>query len=78
MAREAGDTVDRRVVEDIHQRDPDIQGVLALSGVQNGLFHEEEWRVLARKGDWLVASYCGTMTSWTYRWAARTRVGARF
>ena len=69
VEREAGDRVDKRVVEFIEQKDENEEGVLSLSGIQNGLMHEEEWRVVAvnRSNGWLVASYCGAMTSWRYR-----------
>jgi len=65
--RDVGDTVQKRVIMYIQQPHTDKQGQLALSGIQNGLYHEEEWRVLARHGEWILASYCGSMTSWTYR-----------
>ena len=69
VERDDGERVDKRVVELIEQKNENEEGVLRLSGIQNGLMHEEEWRVVAanRSNGWLVASYCGAMTSWTYR-----------
>ena len=69
VEREEGDIVSKRVVEFIEQKNNNEEGVLSLSGIQNGLMHEEEWRVLAENSDngWMVASYCGAMTSWRYR-----------
>ena len=69
VERDEGDTVDKRVVEFIEQKDENEEGALGLSGIQNGLMHEEEWRVVAAEESqgWLVSSYCGTMTSWSYR-----------
>ena len=67
VVKDTGEVVDKRVVEYIEQREEARQGVLSLSGVQNGLHHEEEWRVVGRRGGWLVAEYCGSMTSWSYR-----------
>ena len=46
VERDAGDRVDKRVVEFIEQKDENEEGVLSLSGIQNGLMHEEEWRVV--------------------------------
>ena len=68
VERDDGTIVDKRVIELIEQKNDKKEGALSLSGIQNGLMHEEEWRVVAmNKGqDMLVASYCGTMTSWTY------------
>ena len=68
VERDDGTIVDKRVIELIEQKDDKREGALSLSGVQNGLMHEEEWRVVAmnKDHDILVASYCGTMTSWTY------------
>ena len=42
-----GDTVNKTVIEHISQPDPSKEGLLILSGIQNGLFHSERWRVLA-------------------------------
>lgn len=69
VERDDGERVDKRVVELIEQKNENEEGVLSLSGIQNGLMHEEEWRVVAvnRSNGWLVASYCGAMTSWRYR-----------
>jgi len=69
VEKDTGETVDKRVVEFIEQKNENEEGVLGLSGIQNGLMHEEEWRVVAedKSNSWLVASYCGAMTSWTYR-----------
>jgi len=69
VEREEGDIVSKRVVEFIEQKNKNEEGVLSLSGIQNGLMHEEEWRVVAENtgNGWLVASYCGAMTSWRYR-----------
>jgi len=69
VERDAGDRVDKRVVEFIEQKDENEEGVLSLSGIQNGLTHEEEWRVVAanKSKGWLVASYCGTAVNILYR-----------
>lgn len=69
VEREDGEIVSKRVVELIEQKNKNEEGVLSLSGIQNGLMHEEEWRLVAvnSENDWLVASYCGAMTSWRYR-----------
>ena len=69
VERDDGNTVSKRVVEFIEQNIEDEEGLLSLSGIQNGLMHEEEWRVVAENSEngWLVASYCGAMTSWRYR-----------
>ena len=68
VERDDGTIVDKRVIELIEQKDDKMEGALSLSGIQNGLMHEEEWRVVAmnKDHDMMVASYCGTMTSWTY------------
>jgi len=62
-----GDTVNKTVIETITQPDPTKEGLLELSGIQNGLFHSERWRILAfSKDSHIIAAYCGTMTSWVY------------
>ena len=69
VERDDGNTVSKRVVEFIEQNIEDEEGLLNLSGLQNGLMHEEKWRVVARNksNGWMIASYCGSMTSWKYR-----------
>ena len=69
VERDDGNTVSKRVVEFIEQNIEDEEGLLSLSGIQNGLMHEEKWRVVAmnKSNGWMIASYCGSMTSWKYR-----------
>ena len=64
-----GDTVNKSVIEHIEQPSPEEQGLLLLEGTQNGLYHSEQWRILELTKDFMISSYCGTMTSWVYRGA---------
>ena len=61
-----GDTVNKTVIEHIEQPDADKQGLLIFGGIQNGLFHSERWRILEFNSEFMIAAYCGTMTSWVY------------
>jgi len=61
-----GDTVNKTVIEHIEQPDAEKEGLLIFGGVQNGLFHSERWRILEFDGEFMIAAYCGTMTSWVY------------
>jgi len=69
VEKDSGELKDKTVLEDVHQNVPEKQGFLQLSGIQNGLFHSEEWRILERNKDFMIAEYCGTMKNWVYQGA---------
>ena len=54
MERESGEVLDKSVIEEISQNLPDKQGYLEMTGIQNGLFHSEEWRVLERNDNFML------------------------
>jgi len=64
-----GDTVNKTVIEYIEQPDGDKEGLLIFGGYQNGLYHSERWRILKFDKQFMIAAYCGTMTSWVYNGA---------
>ena len=58
--------MNKTVIEYIEQPDKDKEGLLIFGGVQNGLYHSERWRILKFQKEFMIAAYCGTMTSWVY------------
>ena len=54
MERESGEVLDKSVIEEISQNLPEKQGYLEMTGIQNGLFHSEEWRVLERNDNFML------------------------
>jgi len=69
VERISGEVVDKTVLEEISQNLGDKEGFLQMSGIQNGLYHEEEWRILHRNKNFMLAEYCGTMKNWVYKGA---------
>ena len=51
----SGEIVDKSVVEEITQDNQDKQGFLQMSGLHDGLFHSEEWRVLEINQNFLIS-----------------------
>ena len=54
MERVSGEVLDKTVREEISQNLPDKQGYLQMTGIQNGLYHSEEWRVLERNDNFML------------------------
>ena len=54
MERVSGEVLDKKVREEITQNLPDKQGYLQMTGIQNGLYHSEEWRVLERNENFML------------------------
>ena len=54
MERTSGEILDKSVREEISQNLPDKQGYLEMNGIQNGLFHSEEWRVMERDENFML------------------------
>ena len=54
VERVSGEILDKSVMEEITQSNPDKQGFLQMSGIQNGLFHSEEWRVLEINQNFMI------------------------
>ena len=42
------------VMEEIWQNLPEKQGYLQMTGIQNGLFHSEEWRIIERNDNFML------------------------
>ena len=57
VERLTGEIIDKSVIEEITQSNPDKQGFLQMSGVQNGLFHSEEWRVLEINRNFMISQF---------------------
>ena len=57
VERLSGEIIDKSVIEEITQSNPDKQGFLQMSGVQNGLFHSEEWRVLEINRNFMISQF---------------------
>ena len=55
MERVSGEIVDKSVLEEIVQDNQHKQGFLQMSGIQNGLFHSEEWRVLEINQNFMIS-----------------------
>ena len=53
----SGEIIDKSVLEEITQADQDKQGFLQMSGIQNGLFHSEEWRVLEINQNFMISQF---------------------
>lgn len=69
VERTSGEILDKSVKEEISQNLPEKQGYLQMTGIQNGLFHSEEWRVMERNDNFMLAQYCGVMKNWVYQGA---------
>ena len=54
MERDSGEILDKTVKEEISQNLADKQGFLEMAGIQNGLYHSEEWRVLERNENFMI------------------------
>ena len=54
MERVSGEVLDKTVREEISQNLPDKQGYLQMTGIQNGLYHSEEWRVIERNQNFML------------------------
>ena len=54
MERTSGEILDKSVVEEIWQNLPEKQGFLQMTGIQNGLFHSEEWRIMERNDNFML------------------------
>merc|ERR1719450_1682177 len=65
----SGEVINKTVMEEIFQNLPAKQGFLQMAGTQNGLYHEEEWRILELNNNFIIAAYCGTMKNWVYHGA---------
>ena len=52
----SGEILDKSVLEEIIQDNQDKQGFLQMSGIQNGLFHSEEWRVLEINQNFMIST----------------------
>ena len=46
VEKNTGEVVDKIVIEYIAQPVKNKPGLLELSGIQNGLWHSEQWRIL--------------------------------
>ena len=57
VERLTGEIIDKSVIEEITQSNPHKQGFLQMSGVQNGLFHSEEWRVLEINRNFMISQF---------------------
>ena len=55
VERLSGEILDKSVLEEITQDNQDKQGFLQMSGIQNGLFHSEEWRVLEINQNFMIS-----------------------
>ena len=47
--------MDKSVLEVIVQENQDKQGFLQMSGIHDGLFHSEEWRVLEINQNFMIS-----------------------
>ena len=54
MERTSGEILDKSVMEEIWQNLPEKQGYLQMTGIQNGLFHSEEWRIIERNDNFML------------------------
>ena len=57
VERVSGEILNKSVMEEITQSNPNKQGFLQMSGIQNGLFHSEEWRVLEIKQNFMIGQF---------------------
>jgi len=64
-----GDIADKLVIEYISQPIKGEPGQLEFGGVQNGLWHSEQWRIVTFNKEFMIAEYCGTMKNWVYEGA---------
>jgi len=64
-----GSILDKTVIEYIEVPLETKQGFMEFSGIQNGLWHSEHWRVIEINKDYFIAEYCGSMKTWVYRGA---------
>ena len=51
----SGEIVEKSVLEEIVQDNQDKQGFLQMSGIHDGLFHSEEWRVLEINQNFMIS-----------------------
>ena len=49
--------MDKSVLEEIIQDNQDKQGFLQMSGIHDGLFHSEEWRVLEINQNFMIGQF---------------------
>ena len=54
MERASGEVLNKTVREEIYQNLPEKQGYLQMTGIQNGLYHSEEWRVIERNQNFML------------------------
>ena len=57
VERVSGEILNKSVMEEITQSNPNKQGFLQMSGIQNGLFHSEEWRVLEINRNFMISQF---------------------
>ena len=57
VERVSGEILDKSVTEEITQENHHKQGFLQMSGIQNGLFHSEEWRVLEINQNFMISQF---------------------
>ena len=57
VERVSGEILDKSVTEEITQENQHKQGFLQMSGIQNGLFHSEEWRVLEINQNFMISQF---------------------
>ena len=53
----SGEILDKSVMEEITQENQKKQGFLQMSGIQNGLSHSEEWRVLEINQNFMISQF---------------------
>ena len=53
----SGEILDKSVTEEITQENQKKQGFLQMSGIQNGLFHSEQWRVLEINQNFMISQF---------------------
>ena len=54
-----GNIVDKTVIEHIATPQETKQGFMEFSGVQNGLWHSENWRVIHINKEFFIGESCG-------------------